>query len=439
MPSVDLDATSFEKFYEEKKTQFANMSTGRTASSRALADPGFIVRSETSLLGIAGSASNQVAKIETKLHYLKKNVSILLELDEKLNEGSTDPSLVAGTLQAFELNRYRDAFNWIEASQEDLFSFCHELSGSEDSDLKLRVKTELNNAELIVDRLSIALAKAESVIKVSGELAKHIQEKKAKEVAGSVERWFYGDPLELGAFVSLCKRNLQTVYYHNEKSKIEASHNLIDFHRQKNEKAFLQTFQSLAALLQYLVNKFSSAATVFDHMVGQINTLTPARNAYEMLSLVNLLLNLHSRVVKLSKEESYTTAVTVEKLFDRRRLAQVLYHKFTHLYKADFLKLVADAEQKIKVEKVDEKGKHEIDQVLALSTYRLTDGAYAVLFFKYLNYIKEQLEVLQENFISVKATESMVLATNKNIPYKPNGNYGHYNIMIMQNLVMKVI
>ena len=249
VPSVDLDATSFEKLYEEKKTQFANMSAGRTASSGALADPGFIVRSETSLLGAAGSVSNPVAKIETKLHYLKKNVSILLELEDKLNEGSSDPSLVAGTLQAFELNRYRDALKEIEASQEDLYSFCHELDGSEDSDLKLRVKTDLNNAELIVDRLSIAFAKAESVIRVSGELAKNIQEKKAKEVAGSVERWVYGDPLELGAFVSLCSNNLQTVIYHNEKSKIQEALGLIDFHREKNEKAFLQTFQSLADLL----------------------------------------------------------------------------------------------------------------------------------------------------------------------------------------------
>ena len=63
-------------------------------------------------------------------------------------------------------------------------------------------------------------------------------------------------------------------------------------------------------------------------------------------------------MVRLSKEESYTTAVTVENLFDRRRLAQVLYHKFTHLYKTNFLKLVADAERKIKIEKVDEKVRH---------------------------------------------------------------------------------
>ena len=129
----------------------------------------------------------------------------------------------------------------------------------------------MNNAEKIVDRLSISFAKAESVIKVSGELARHISEKKAKEVAGSVEKWPYGNPVELGAFVSLCKKSLQTILYQDEKSKIDAALNLIDFGGQKNEKKFLQTFQTLAGLLQHLVNKFSSAAAVFDYMVAQIN------------------------------------------------------------------------------------------------------------------------------------------------------------------------
>ena len=57
VPSVELDATSFEKLYEEKKNQFANMSAGRTGSYATLPDPGLVVRSETSLLDATGAVS----------------------------------------------------------------------------------------------------------------------------------------------------------------------------------------------------------------------------------------------------------------------------------------------------------------------------------------------------------------------------------------------
>ena len=86
---------------------------------------------------------------------------------------------------------------------------------------------------------------------------------------------------------------------------------------------------------------------------------------------------------------------------------------------------MVDAERKTKLEKVEAKGKHEMDQVLAPSTYRLTDEAYAVLFFRFLEDIKEDLEVLRENADAVKAAQAMGgVVSNKTTQSNAEGNFG---------------
>ena len=83
------------------------------------------------------------------------------------------------------------------------------------------------------------------------------------------------------------------------------------------------------------------------------------------------------------------------------------------------------AGRKIKIEKVDQKGKKEMDQVLAPSSYRLTDKAYVELFFKYLKDIREELEVLHENAESVKAAQAMGgVVTHKTTRFSGEGNSG---------------
>ena len=313
---------------------------------------------------------------------------------------------------------YKEAFKEICVAGEDLFCFNHELNGSggELSELKSRIKIAMDQAEAAVEKFSSPFSRAESMIQVNGQLEKNLQEQKARQVAGTVERWSYGDPIQLGGFVSLCQRNLQSFIYHDEHSKIQAALALIDFKRGTAEKAFLESFQTLNELLQYLINTFSSSASVFDYLVAEINSLSAARNNNEMLILVNLLMNLEARINKLSSVESYSATVTIDRLFDRRRLNQIIFHKFMNAYRSEFLKSVAAEEAKIKSESKDKlKPKYEFDKVLAPSTFKLSDLAFSQIFFKYLDTCKEHLEALQENLQSVRAVETMTgISTNKN-------------------------
>ena len=142
--------------------------------------------------------------------------------------------------------------------------------------------------------------------------------------------------------MSLCQRSLQSFIYHDERSKIRAAIQLMDFKKGTADKAFLESFQTLNQLLQYLINSFSAPASVFDCLVAEINSLSAARNNNEMLILVNLLVNLESRVDTLSSVESYSGTVTLDRLFDRRRLNQIIFHKFMNGYRSDFMKMVAE-------------------------------------------------------------------------------------------------
>ena len=173
-------------------------------------DPVYTVRSEASLTGAVSTHASPIARIETKLHYFKKNLAVIEELEQKLNLDATDPSLLPGTLKSFEMSRYKEAFKEISVAGQDLFCFNHELNGSggELSELKSRIKIAMDQAEAAVEKLSSPFARAESMIQVNGQLEKNLQEQKARQVAGTVERWSYGDPIKLGGFVALCQRSL---------------------------------------------------------------------------------------------------------------------------------------------------------------------------------------------------------------------------------------
>ena len=108
VPSIELDSTNFEQKYEQKRLQFSNMSTTNNVTAGAL-DPAYIVRSEVSLSGGVSSHASPVARIETKLHYFKKNLEVIQELGSVLDMEAADPSLLPGTLMIFQVCRYMEA------------------------------------------------------------------------------------------------------------------------------------------------------------------------------------------------------------------------------------------------------------------------------------------------------------------------------------------
>ena len=105
VPSIELDSTNFEQIYEQKRLQFSNMSTSNNTGVGP-SEPVYTVRSEASLTAGISTHASPVARIETKLHYYKKNLAIIEELEEKLNLNASDPSLLPGSLKGFEVSRF---------------------------------------------------------------------------------------------------------------------------------------------------------------------------------------------------------------------------------------------------------------------------------------------------------------------------------------------